>query len=184
AQPRHLVQQPDGAGEVARLGGAAGLEDRISALAGGTDSPLAAARAAHVRAMIADDMPSMESVAQSFEAVGARLNAAEAYVAAAELARGLSAQRSAAAFGLRAEQLLAHCEGAISPGLVTSTGSLQPLTEREREIAFMAVSGLTSRQIAGRLVLSQRTISNHLQHIYDKLGVRNREDLRRAMTGE
>jgi DNA-binding CsgD family transcriptional regulator len=47
----------------------------------------------------------------------------------------------------------------------------------------MAVSGLTSREIATRLVVSQRTVSNHLQHIYDKLGVRSREDLRSAMTG-
>ena len=58
------------------------------------------------------------------------------------------------------------------------------ITDREREIAFMAVSGLTSREIAGRLVVSQRTVSNHLQHIYDKLGVRSREALRGVMTGE
>ena len=170
--------------EVARLGGAAGVDERISALADATDSPLAAARALHVRAMVTDEIEPMQAAAEAFEAVGARLNAAEACVAAADMARVQGMQRSAAGFGLRAEQLMAHCEGAISPGLVTTSGSLQPLTDREREIAFMAVSGLTSREIAGRLVVSQRTVSNHLQHIYDKLGVRNREDLRRAMTGE
>ena len=170
--------------EAARLGGAADVVERIGVLAAATDSSLAAARALHVRAMADGDVDAMAAAATAFEQTGAMLNAAEACIAAAELARAVGAQRSAAGFGLRAEQLMAHCEGAISPGLVSTSGSLQPLTEREREVAFMAVSGLTSREIAGRLVVSQRTVSNHLQHIYDKLGVRSREDLRSAMTGE
>jgi len=85
---------------------------------------------------------------------------------------------------MRAEQLMAHCEAAIRPCLVAVTAGLQPLTEREHEVAFMAASGPTSRQIFERLVVSQRTVSNHLQHIYDKLGVRSREDLRLVVTGE
>lgn len=170
--------------EAARLGGGESVAERIAALATGTDSPLVAARVLHVSAMAIAELDAMRAAADAFEAVGARLGAAEACVAAAELARAAGAQRAAAGCALRAEQLMAACEGAISPGLIATSGSLQPLTEREREVAFMAVSGLTSRQIAGRLVVSQRTIGNHLQHIYDKLGVRSREELRRAMTGE
>ena len=170
--------------ESARLGGADQLHERISALAVTTDSRLASARALHVRALAVADPTMMKAAAAEFENMGSLLLAAEASLAGAELARAAGAQRSAAALAMHAKQLLTHCEGAIGPGLVASVSSLQPLTEREREVAFMAASGLTSRQIATQLIVSQRTVSNHLQHIYDKLGVRNREDLRAVMTGE
>jgi DNA-binding CsgD family transcriptional regulator len=51
------------------------------------------------------------------------------------------------------------------------------LTPREREIARLAASGLTSPQIAHRLVLSVRTVNNHLQHAYAKLGISGRDEL-------
>jgi DNA-binding CsgD family transcriptional regulator len=55
------------------------------------------------------------------------------------------------------------------------------LTRREREIALLAADGQSSRQIADRLVLSVRTIDNHLQSVYRKLGVRRRGDLPHAL---
>ena len=48
------------------------------------------------------------------------------------------------------------------------------LTPREREIALLAAQGLSSRGIADRLVLSVRTVDNHLQSAYRKLGVSGR----------
>lgn len=45
------------------------------------------------------------------------------------------------------------------------------LTEREREVLCLASHGLTARQIARRLGISERTITTHLDHIYRKLGV-------------
>ena len=48
---------------------------------------------------------------------------------------------------------------------------------REREIALMASSRLSSRAIAAKLNLSVRTVSNHLGHIYAKLGVAGRREL-------
>ena len=51
------------------------------------------------------------------------------------------------------------------------------LTAREREVATLAAAGLTSREIAGRLVVSVRTVDNHLQRAYRKLGVTRREEL-------
>ena len=41
----------------------------------------------------------------------------------------------------------------------------------------MAASGLPSRDIASRLFLSVRTVNNHLQRVYAKLGVASREEL-------
>lgn len=48
------------------------------------------------------------------------------------------------------------------------------LTDREVEVLRLTSRGLTNRQIAARLVLAPKTVGNHLQHIYDKLGVRSR----------
>jgi DNA-binding CsgD family transcriptional regulator len=48
---------------------------------------------------------------------------------------------------------------------------------REAEIARLAASGVTNQQIAERLYLSIRTVHNHLQHVYTKLGVSSREEL-------
>ncbi|WP_086668077.1 ATP-binding protein [Lentzea kentuckyensis] len=48
------------------------------------------------------------------------------------------------------------------------------LTRREREIAGLIAEGLTSREIADRLVISVRTVETHTEHILAKLGVRSR----------
>jgi DNA-binding CsgD family transcriptional regulator/tetratricopeptide (TPR) repeat protein len=49
-----------------------------------------------------------------------------------------------------------------------------PLTPREREVAVLVGEGLTNRQIAARLYLSERTAQNHVQHILTKLDLPNR----------
>jgi DNA-binding CsgD family transcriptional regulator len=49
-----------------------------------------------------------------------------------------------------------------------------PLTPRENEVAVLVGEGLTNRQIAARLYLSDRTAQNHVQHILTKLGLPNR----------
>lgn len=52
-----------------------------------------------------------------------------------------------------------------------------PLTRRESEIAALAAGGLTSGQIAERLVISRRTVDAHINHIYAKLGISSRAQL-------
>jgi DNA-binding CsgD family transcriptional regulator len=52
-----------------------------------------------------------------------------------------------------------------------------PLTPREREVAALVAQGLTNRQIAARLCLSERTAQNHVQHILTKLGLSNRSQI-------
>ncbi|MEV7077933.1 AAA family ATPase [Streptomyces sp. NPDC093516] len=56
-----------------------------------------------------------------------------------------------------------------------------PLTAQEWEIATLAATGLTNRQIAERLLLSHRTIGTHLYQIYPKLGIGSRAALRDAL---
>ncbi len=48
------------------------------------------------------------------------------------------------------------------------------LTRREKEIAALVASGLTSRQIASELVLSARTVDKHVTNILKKMGLRSR----------
>ena len=43
------------------------------------------------------------------------------------------------------------------------------LTPREREVAALVARGLTNRQIAAALVISERTAMKHVEHILDKL---------------
>jgi len=48
------------------------------------------------------------------------------------------------------------------------------LSEREREVIELAASGLTNRQIAGRLQVSVHAVKFHLAATYQKLGAANR----------
>ena len=48
------------------------------------------------------------------------------------------------------------------------------LTAREVEVLGLVAQGLTDLQVANRLVISPRTVSNHLTSIYNKLGVDSR----------
>jgi DNA-binding NarL/FixJ family response regulator len=53
------------------------------------------------------------------------------------------------------------------------------LTERETEVLKMVAKGLSYRQIADRLVLSHRTVQNHVQNTLRKLQMHNRVELTR-----
>ena len=48
------------------------------------------------------------------------------------------------------------------------------LSEREKEVLVLVAQGLTNRQIAAELVISENTVRNHLSHILDKLDLSRR----------
>jgi two-component system nitrate/nitrite response regulator NarL len=48
------------------------------------------------------------------------------------------------------------------------------LTRREVQVLEMIALGLTSRQLANRLGIAERTVTTHIGHLYTKLGVRSR----------
>lgn len=50
------------------------------------------------------------------------------------------------------------------------------LTVREREVWALIAEGLTNVQIAARLALSENTVKFHVQHLYQKLSVKNRTE--------
>ena len=55
------------------------------------------------------------------------------------------------------------------------------LTAQERQIAELARDGLSNAQIGARLFLSPRTVEWHLRHVYSKLEIRTRRELRHTL---
>jgi ATP/maltotriose-dependent transcriptional regulator MalT len=166
--------------DAVRLGAGEAATRRLVALAGACDSVLVTARAAHATALGAADAAGLVDAVDTFEALGARLLAAEASAAAADAWRHRHEQRRAAALDLRTNDLVARCEGATTPALVRAP-TVVPLTDRERQVALLAAAGHPSRTIAEHLYLSVRTVDNHLARIYDKLGVSSRAELGAAI---
>jgi DNA-binding CsgD family transcriptional regulator/transposase-like protein len=58
---------------------------------------------------------------------------------------------------------------------------LEALTASERRIAELAANGLTNREIAQTLFITDRTVEAHLTHVFTKLGVRTRTSLPAAL---
>ncbi len=162
--------------DVARLGNPEAVTEQLAQLAAGCDSELVSLRAEHAHALAAFDADALERVTDRFEAIGSVLTAAEAASEASRAAARRGFPRRSAALAGRAFALAGRCEGARTPQLLESEVMIA-LTPREREVATMAASGLASRDIADRLFLSVRTVNNHLQRAYAKLGVTSRQAL-------
>jgi DNA-binding NarL/FixJ family response regulator len=58
----------------------------------------------------------------------------------------------------------------------------ETLTVQELEIATLAATGLTNKQIGERLYLSHRTVASHLYRSFPKLGIATRSALRDALS--
>ncbi|MER7577537.1 AAA family ATPase [Streptomyces sp. NPDC126514] len=57
---------------------------------------------------------------------------------------------------------------------------LEPLTARERAVARLVAEGMTNKETAQSLYVSPKTVEYHLGHIFEKLSLTSRRDLRRA----
>ena len=112
---------------------------------------------------------------------GERLRRARATTEArAQLTRALAAfeHLGAAPWATRAAAELRAAGGAKSR---TADSGPVTLTAQERQIATLAASGLTNKQIAERVFLSHRTVGTHLYQIFPKLGITSRAALRDAL---
>jgi DNA-binding CsgD family transcriptional regulator len=77
-----------------------------------------------------------------------------------------------------AQELRAAGDG--TPVVLTGPGR-DELTPQELQIAELAATGLSNREIGQRLYLSHRTVGSHLYRVFPKLGVTNRAQLRDAL---
>ena len=64
-----------------------------------------------------------------------------------------------------------------TPEQTSSTARPSALTRREQEVAKLVARGLTNRQIAEELVLSERTVENHVRNILKKLNLSSRSEV-------
>jgi DNA-binding CsgD family transcriptional regulator len=169
--------------DLARLDGATAAAGPLDELTRVCDGALVAARALHARALLTNDPALFDTATDEFDRLGMVLAAAEAAIGAEAVYRRRGDSRRAQARAARATGFEEQCEGATTPGLLR-TDSVVPLTRREREIARLAADGASSKQIADRLFLSVRTVDNHLQNVYTKLGITSRARLRQALDRE
>jgi DNA-binding NarL/FixJ family response regulator len=90
----------------------------------------------------------------------------------------LGAQPAAAVVARRLRSLGAR--GLPRGSRPTTAANPASLTTRQVEVLTLLAAGLANPEIAERLVLSDRTVDNHVSAILRKLGVRNRADARAA----
>ena len=162
--------------DLARLGEPDAAVDALRLVASRVDGDLIPTFATHAAALATGDAAGLERVVSAFEQMNAALYAAEAAAEMARLFRHEGRTGSALTAAVRAGRLAERCEGARTPALEGLDASL-PLTAREHEIAGLAARGLSNREIADRLVVSVRTVDNHLHNAYTKLGITQRADL-------
>src|SRR5205807_6545159 len=95
--------------------------------------------------------------------------AEELYTAVRAVARGqVLLQATSAA------QLLAGLPPSSLPSPSRSPAETMGLTEREREVLRLIVQGRSNSEIAAELTVSEATVKTHINHIFAKLGARDR----------
>ena len=74
---------------------------------------------------------------------------------------------------LSREELTRSLRG-LDPNSTNSTELIQPLSQRETEVLQLLATGLSNREIAPLLFVSESTVKTHVEHIIRKLGVSDR----------
>lgn len=166
------------------LAARAGAAPRAVALwqAAGGDAPSAdAVVLQHIVALAGCDDDALDDVSQRFEALGLLPLAAEAYAQAGQAHEASGNHRGARAAQAASAELVSRSGAELPEWAVPAdkreSGARTELTAREWEVVTLAVSQLSNQEIADRLVLSVRTVENHLYRAYGKLGVTTRTEL-------
>jgi LuxR family transcriptional regulator, maltose regulon positive regulatory protein len=130
---------------------------------------------AQARPMLEDAVDTFEASGAPFEAARARIELATTLVA---LDRGAEATREAATALESLLRLGAATDAARARGLLdastTPPSADSSVTAREREVLGLLAEGLTNRQIAEQLVVSEHTVHRHVTNILRKLDLPSR----------
>lgn len=171
--------------------------DEYSEQARAKGLPFAEARAARARALLAGDeafVAEYEAALRHHEATpdvfeqartrlyyGERLRRMRKRVEARKQLRAALKtfdQLGAAPWSQRA---LAELEASGETARVRDDRFRQQLTPQELQVALALAEGSTTREAATKLYLSPKTVEYHLRHVYDKLEIRTRDELRAAL---
>jgi DNA-binding CsgD family transcriptional regulator len=181
--------------DLARLGDPATAAEILRGCAVPPDWPLGQVIVRFVGASAAADARDLEVASADFSRLGVYTYAADAMAAAASAwrvdaatpgradhrggraeGRGGRAESRGGRASAAAAALAARC-GDLRTPLLAGVAQGRRLTGREREIALIAAQGRSNREIADRLTVSERTVENHLAHVYTKLGLAGRGGL-------
>ncbi len=164
--------------------GVAALSPRLALLAAGAAAIAAPDRTAPAAFERALSLPGIDQwpfdVSRVRLAYGERLRRSRAVTAARrQLTAALETfdRLGARPWAVRARAELRAGARTAAPDVAPLT----PLTAQEREIAELAASGLSNKEIARRLHLSHRTVGGHLYRLFPKLGITSRAALRDAL---
>ncbi len=157
----------------------------VDVLVAGDDAALAAldvlVRDGDVRA---PSVVALSETARALEALEDVSPRGWAVIAAEPSAEELGAAVRAAAAGMVAlpAPIGSRLATRVHAGDEGGDGFEEPLTPREREVLERLADGLSNREIAGRLGISEHTVKFHVSSIYGKLGVSGRaEAVRRGV---
>lgn len=161
--------------DIARLGGTFAEPTLIERMSG-FEGRLGGLRSMMIKAGIEGDAEVLEDCAAGFSDIGSPLWSAEVFGAAATLHEAMGRRSDAARCRATMDSAVDRLDRS-RPLTVRGAGSRPTLTKREREVAGLAARGASNQAIADQLVISVRTVENHLQRCYAKLGVRSRTEL-------
>jgi len=162
--------------QVAEWGGIAACLEGLAAVASDQGWPERGARlfgaADALRRARHSPLPTAERAeyAPSLASVRARLGVA-AFDAAWHAGQAMPVEE-AVAYALATEP---HVDNTTPEASIAEPGAA--LSPREREVAALVAQGLTNRQIAERLVVTERTAAAHVEHILAKLGFSSRTQI-------
>jgi DNA-binding CsgD family transcriptional regulator len=155
--------------------------------------PRFAATAYRMRALVHHDPADFEAALGKHRSWGNRFEEARTRLAYGERLRR-SRRRSEARDQLRAAMSAFSTVGATgwekrardeldaAGARLPRPASKAPLTPQEGRISRLVAEGLTNKEIALQLVISTKTVEGHLRNIFEKLGVRSRTQVARAVS--
>ncbi len=162
----------------------AAAEELRSLAAASTSDALIAMAAQSIGAVLLDEgdpagaLVELRAAAARWQRLRMPYEAARVGVLLARACAALGDETSAALERDNARELFTELGAAPELERLDATPSAGPaadlLSGRELEVLTLVASGLTNRDIAAQLVISQHTVGRHVEHIFTKLGVSSR----------
>jgi DNA-binding CsgD family transcriptional regulator len=191
---RHVPLFRDAAEALAELGKPDAVSRLVDWLERDVDNPWARAAAAHNRGVAADAsgdkaqaLAALEKAVELFGGLPLPLDLGRALLALGSAQRRgrhkrdarASLERAVAIFAERGASLWAEQARRELARIGGRARADSDLTASERRVAELVAEGLTNKEVAHRLFVTDRTVEGHLSRIYAKLGVRSRAELTR-----